>query len=117
MANLTSTDVTVIEDTIETGQSTGRRRVTRKTTKGRYTLVLGGQGTTTNTIPASALGLTRITNCSSFIKSDNTVIVPATPSADGSLILLCAVTNSTDGSRAAPADFTGTFTGYVEGVV
>lgn len=117
MADLTSTDVSVVEDTVETGVSTSRRRVTRKSVKGRYTLVLGGQGTTTNGIPASALGLSKITGCGSFIKSDNTVIVPAVPSADGSKLLLCAVTNATDASRAAPADFTGTFTGNVEGIV
>ena len=117
MANLGSADVTVVEDMIETGVQTSRRRGARRSVKGRYTLVLGGQGSGTNTIPASALGLTRITSCSNFTKSDDTLIVAAAPSAAGSMILLANLAQGTDANRDDPADFTGTFVGYVEGIV
>lgn len=117
MADLTSTDVAIERDFVDSGVSNSRRRVQRTTVSLRATLTLGGQGTATNKIPASALGLSRITNSGGFVKSDNTVIVPSVPSADGSMLLLLAVTNATDATRAAPADFTGTFTGFVEGTV
>ena len=117
MANLTSTDVVVTRDFVDDGVSNSRRRVGRRRVSLWVSLTLGGQGTTTNTIPASALGLSRILSASGFVKSDNSVIVPSAPSADGSMLLLCAVTNATDATRAAPADFTGVFSGSVDGLL
>ena len=75
------------------------------------TLTLTGQGSTTNTIPASVLGFTTIVKATPAIKSDNTVIVPAGPSADGTLLLLGG------GASNAPADYTGTFTLEVSGEI
>ena len=70
------------------------------------TLTLTGQGTVANSIPASAfgpVGFAQILRASPAVKSDNTVIVPAGPSTDGTKLLLGG------GSSNAPADYTGTF--------
>lgn len=74
------------------------------------TLVLTAQGTVANPIAASLFGLTRITRAHSFRQSDDTVILNACPSYDGSKLLLKAAGTN------APADFTGTFRGVVMGM-
>lgn len=117
MASIDSSGVVVVRDFQDEGVSTSRRRVGRKRVSLRVTVTLTGQGTATNTIPASAFGLSRILTASNFVKSDDAVIVPAVPNVAGTVLLLCAVTNATDATRAAPADFTGDFTGTVEGYV
>lgn len=73
------------------------------------TLTLTGQGTTTNTIPASVLALTVIEQATDFVYSDNSKIARATPSADGSVLLLGLVASD------APVDITATITGVVKG--
>lgn len=91
----------------------GGPRLTNK----RLTLVLDGAGTaSTNTIDASTLGFTTITDCSNAIKSDDAVVVIAVPAYDGSKILLANLAQATDANRDDPAAITGTFritvTGY-----
>lgn len=67
-------------------------------------LVLSTQGGATNNIPASVLGsLATILGCSSAVKSDNSIINPAMPSADGSLLLIGLATSG------VPTDTSGTF--------
>ena len=103
MANLASSGVTINRSWTE-GGVTGKEVSCRQ-----VTLVLTGQGTTTNTIPASVLSLTKIEQASHFVKSDNTVIYHATPSYDGSVLLLSVVAADT------PADITATIRGVVKG--
>jgi hypothetical protein len=67
------------------------------------TLVLTGQGTTTNTIDAATLNLTEIRGCSSACSDGNDVILPATPNYAGTILLLGG------GASNAPADYTDTF--------
>lgn len=66
-------------------------------------LVLATQGGATNNIPASTWGLKKIVRSSVAVLSDNTKVVPTSPSADGSLLLFGG------GASNAPADYTGTF--------
>lgn len=46
-------------------------------------------------IPASALGLSSIVGCTNAVKSDDLAIATATPSADGSFLLLTTSTGLT----------------------
>lgn len=73
------------------------------------TVVLTGQGTTTNKIPATAFGLSVIEEVSPFIASDDGTGYFATPSYDGTNILLF------EDASDAPADETGTFKTVVKG--
>ncbi len=102
MANLAASGVTVLEAWLE-------KTPAKTFSVYKLQLVLAAMGTATNTIPASALGLTFIDECSPLIMSDNTIIVVATPSYDGTLLLLKAI------ATAAPADYTGTFRCIVKG--
>lgn len=103
MADITAADVTLVRSWSEGGLALKDRVVKI------VSLDLGGQGTTTNAIPASALGWTVIEEASTFVKDDNTLVVAAAPSADGSKLLLKAAATN------APADYTGTFIGTVRG--
>jgi hypothetical protein len=105
MANLAVSGVT-LNHSYQLG-GTGGKDMTVKS----LTLVLAAMGTATNKIQASILGYTKILRASNMVKSDNTEIVQATPSADGSLILLTIGTTT----LGLPADFTGTYTFVVEG--
>lgn len=69
------------------------------------TLTLTGQGGTTNQIPASVLNLTTIEGALPFVKSDNSAVSVAAPSADGTFLLL----------GTTPGDVTGTYSGTVYG--
>ena len=76
----------------------------------QISIVLSSQGSETNPVPATALGLSQIVECSNFVKSDNSVIVVAVPDATGANLLLTA-----ESSAGTPADQTGTFVGVVKG--
>lgn len=102
MAALASSAVTIVRGWKQPGTSV--QLVTKQ-----LTLVLTGQGGTTNTIDASTLGFQTILGCSNAIKSDNSVIVVAVPSYDGSKILFADLAQSTHASRDDAADITGTF--------
>lgn len=103
MANLAASGVTVNSQWNEGGLN-GKRRSGRN-----VTLVITSMGTATNNIPAAVLGLSKIESSTAAVKSDNTVILPTTPSANGALLLLGG------GASNAPADYTGTFTLTVYG--
>lgn len=105
MANLASSAVTV-RRAFEEGDRTGKRVGVTK----EVTVVLTGQGTTTNTIPASAFGFTYIYESSPWVKDDNTLVHRAHPSYDNTLLLL-TVAAAVD----TPADVTGTFRAIVKG--
>lgn len=95
---------------------TGRIRPSagRNITERSFDIDLGsgtGYGTTTNTIPASALGFVKILECSVGVLDTNANLVVAAPSLDGSLLLLKA--SATD----APADLTGTLRITVGGLL
>ncbi len=68
-----------------------------------FDIVLATQGGGTNYIPAAQLNLAKIYGAGSAIKSDDSVIVPVSPSTDGSKLLFGG------GASNAPADYTGTF--------
>lgn len=108
MAALATSAVTIVRAWSE-GGVTGKERSCRQ-----VSLVLTAQGTVANPIPASVLGLTGITDCSNFVKSDNSKIAIGTPAADGSVLLLNLInTNAAD----SPSDLTGTYLGTVKGYV
>lgn len=73
------------------------------------TLTLTGQGTATNKILASVLGLISISSATPAVKTDDTLVIDAAPSTDGTFLLLKAA-----GSNA-PADYTATVKLEVEG--
>ena len=101
MANLATSGVTVI-DSWYNGHD-------RKVVSRRLRVVLAAMGTAANKIEASILGFRRIESCTPLIISDNTVLIQASPSYDGSLLLLKAAGTN------APADFTGTYEMVVTG--
>lgn len=70
-------------------------------------VVLASQGSSANPITAASLNLSRIDDCSSFVKSDDSAAYAGTPSYDGSM-LHPIISN-------APADLTGTFQVTVTG--
>ena len=103
MANLPASAVTFLESWVEhfPGKAVKRRRVT---------VTLSTQGGTTNTIPASLFDLSVITGCSSLTASDNSLVITAAPSYDGSILLLKAAGTN------VPADYaSGTYLMTIEG--
>lgn len=103
MADLAASAVSLISEWTE-GGTNGRRLACRK-----LQLVLTGQGTTTNKITAAILGFTKIQSASPAIGDANDRIVVASPSYDGSLLLLKA------SATEAPADLTDTVRLTVKG--
>jgi len=104
MANLASSGVT-ITNSYEAGN-----RASRFVHKVVFaTVVLSAMGTATNQIPASAFGLSKILAVSNLTKSDNTEVIPAAVSTNGTLILLKKQ------DAFAPQDATGTYNLRLEG--
>lgn len=101
-----STAQTILNTWIEYGPdkySNPRLGVVRRITHYQFSIVLSTQGGATNNIPASVLGnLSTILGASPAVYSDNSKIVPMSPSADGSLLLVGG------GSSNAPQDITAT---------
>jgi hypothetical protein len=73
------------------------------------TVVLSSMGTVTNTIPATAFGLTRFYGPVVLVKSDNGDVLLGTPSVDGTILLL----KESDTNNFA--DASGTYYGQVKG--
>lgn len=73
------------------------------------TLATHGDLTAGQLIPASAFGLSTIEEVSSLVKSDDTLVLVATPSNDRQNILLKAAATN------APAAYSGVFKGVVKG--
>lgn len=109
MADLASSAVNILES-YEVGDRFGKRRCFRL----RVELTLTGQGSTTNKIPASALGLESITRVSNGVTDGNTIF-PAGVSHDGLNILLAKLTEATDGNRANAQDLSDVIRLTVEG--
>lgn len=104
MPSATTANVTVDRSWTETG-ITGKQRI------GILCRVGGGTfGGTTNTIPASAFGLSNIEMCSGVVAVDDiasgsgVVCYLAVPGADGSVIYLINIEQATDANRSLPAD-------------
>lgn len=105
MAALLSSAVTINNSWLEPGLG-GKLIKVRQ-----VTMVLTGQGGTTNTIAAKLFDLTKIESCTPLVKSDNSLLVVAGPSYDGSLLLTKAA--GTAASADAPS---GTYRATVRGV-
>lgn len=99
MANLASSAVTLVKWYYTNARVGSREKAVM------VSLVLTGQGGTTNKILASTLGLNSIERATTFTASDNSAVVVAAPSADGTFLLL----------GTTPADVTGTYSGTVFG--
>lgn len=111
MANVAPSNVTLLNSqTFPLGDRFGKDM---KESQGDYSVVVTacGDGTTGHDIPASAFSMSQITEVVSVVKSDNSLILKASPKVDGSSILL-----SNAGSNA-PAQYTGTFNMRVKGLV
>jgi hypothetical protein len=104
MADLATTGVA-----INAGRSSELIMTGRKVRLVQFTLTLSSMGSATNKILASVLGFKEILWASPAVKSDNSEIVPAAPSTDGSMLLLRA------SATEAPADSTGTYNLMVAG--
>lgn len=105
MSNFAATPSTLIEiESWYEGGQANKRVGCRK-----LTIVLTGQGTTTNKITAASLGFEKIDSAGPFVADGDDHIYVASPSYDGSLLLLKA--SATD----APADITDTLRGIVRG--
>lgn len=98
MANLASSAVTTVSSWTE-GGTNGRRRVAKI-----VRLALTGQGGATNLIIASALGFTKIEECSNAILSDNSLVYLAVPLYGGTAVGLVP---DHDAATGVPADATG----------
>jgi hypothetical protein len=70
------------------------------------TLVLTGQGGSTNKIVASAFGLTKIESCGNLLDVTNTLVYPAVPNTDGTAILVADAKSGTQANHCNPADLT-----------
>lgn len=103
MANLAASAVTTNDSWTRDGGNS------KKFNAYNVTVVLAAMGTATNKILASAFGLVKITGTSNWIASDNSVIIPACPSIDGTYILLGG------GAANVVADYTATFKATVWG--
>lgn len=108
MANLASSAVTV-ENAWNAGGINGKRHVEMI-----VTLVLTGQGDGTDKILASALGLSKVERCGNAVLDDDSIVYVASPSYDGSHILLVDPTEATDANRV-PVAVTGTVRLFVAG--
>lgn len=111
MPDLTSSGVTL--QTSENYPLGDRFQKSMQESQGDYQVVLAaqGDGAAGSNIPAAAFGMSVIREISGVIKSDNSVMIVATPKADGSAILLKAAGTN------APAQYTGTFNMRVKGKV
>ena len=105
MANMASSQVTILKTWTE-GDGTGKRRKCY-----RCTLATSndgtGQGSATNTIPASLFNMSVIEEVTPGVTNGNKLIVAA-PAYDGPSVLLFDVQNATDANRDDPADFINT---------
>lgn len=117
MAHLASSGVVTVEDHVVETYGTSRRKTRKKLVTLRATITLSSMGTVAASIPATAFGLSTILSCSAAVKSDNTVIVPAAPSANGALIVLASLVDATDATRAAPAALSGDYAIGLTGIV
>jgi hypothetical protein len=90
--------------------STGKGN--RGTYKRTCKVVLTGQGTAANSIPAAAFGFTRLLSCSPLVDISNSLVVPAAVDPTRNIILLAG------GASGALADVTSA-NAYitVEGIV
>jgi acyl CoA:acetate/3-ketoacid CoA transferase alpha subunit len=102
MANVAASAVTVLRSYYSGGLH-GKDYITKQ-----VTIVLAAQGNLTNTIPAAALGFALMVDCGNLVKSDNSAVVQAGISPDGSILLAA--------DDAGAAGLTGTFTVTVVGV-
>ena len=104
MADLTTSEVE-LHDSYKVDGIGGIKHVAR-----HATLTLAGHGTANSgaKIPASALTLSTIKACTPLVLANGTLILLASPSADGANLLLA---NST----GVPANATGNFTCIVTG--
>jgi len=71
------------------------------------TVVLSGQGSTSNKVLASAFGLASIKKVEPVVTDSNT-IYPAAPSYDGTYILIADAANATATNHVNGADLTDT---------
>lgn len=102
MADLAASAVTV----------TSRRAIGDKTGRKIYTeiiatVVLTGQGSTSNKIPASAFGLSSIVKVEPVVTDGNT-IYPAAPSYDGTYVLIAGAAGETATNHVVATDLTDT---------
>ena len=114
MADLTSAGV-VIERAWTEGGTTGKDLSCRQVT---LTLVAAGGTTAGFQIPAAVLQLTKIEQAGLFVASNNGNIYQASPSFDGTLLLIADSENAAAGSHNnsfAGAGITDTIRGVVKG--
>lgn len=101
MADLAASAVTIVDSWYPTTNKHIKSR--------RVTLVLTGQGTAANAIPASVMDFREIEQVTVLTQDDDTDLVVGAPDdAKTTLLLKAAATN-------APADYTGTFKGVITG--
>lgn len=112
MANLATSAVTLNRDWFAGLQRNVRCK--------DVTLVLAAMGTTTNKIPATALGLTKILGGCVLVKSDDSEIIHGVADYTGDNLLLQATGVTFDTPdyivTSAPADYTGTYRGVITGI-
>lgn len=100
MANLASSNVTVLASWTSGGINSRRNIVKRVKWTG---VTCGG---TSNTIPASAFGMSKILaiHGAALLDASTKRVYPMTINSDGTLLYALDAVNATDASRNAPAD-------------
>lgn len=110
MASLTSSGVTVLKRWVEKYLGKNIQKVVEAQ------VALTAMGGVTNTIPASAFGLSYIREIKYSGESTNAgPHFKFVPSYDGTLILAINLEDATDANRGNPADITGNFRFIVRG--
>lgn len=110
MANLASTAVTLYPDSLDALRFPEGRGISSLVSKS-CKVVLTGQGGTTNQIPASAFGLTRLTAVSNLLDKTNNKVYLATidPVVDA---IRLALTNADTAADVTSAESYITVTGF-----
>jgi hypothetical protein len=109
MANLATTDVTVIRKwTVPSTSFLNSGEFGKDLMYVQATFTATTMGSLTNKLLATAFGLTTIVGCSNGVDSAASLLYIAAPSYDGTMIVIGDVVNATDGTRSAPVDISKT---------
>lgn len=99
MANIAASNVTNNDVWTEDGTN-GRLFLAKDVSIDFATVNAGGA---TNTVPASAFGMTKISRAHNFRITATNVMLHAWPSADGTILLLAAASTGTPADQSAVA--------------
>ena len=110
MAALANSAVTTLDSFLEVTIPVERRRTVK-----HVEVVLTGQGGASNVISASNFGFNTIFEVGPVQTDDNSEMIGAAPSYDGTKLFLYDLSNSTATNHGVPADITDTVRFVIKG--